>query len=226
MSPETVVSISDFVLAAFSGALAVRLLSRPTEMTRTRNWLGIVLGGIAVSSVLGGISHGLVPEETGQLGELIWRATLMAIGPAAIGLWMLGSMLLFRPSNVERIRAVAVIALAIYTGVVLFEYQHYWVALAMYLPAAVLLLVAFMINLRGQQQPFAADGAIAMVITLGAGLLQYLRVGIHPVFFNHNAVYHLFQGIAVYFLYRAGDKWLTLRPRYSLKAEPLIAKIG
>jgi hypothetical protein len=228
MSAEVMVSISDFVLAGFSGLLAMKLQARPTEMRRTRRWFAIVLGAIAFSALLGGIAHGFVPDERSRLGGLIWRATLMSIGPAAIGLWMLASLLLFRPATVERARSIALIALAIYVGVVLFEYQKFMIALALYLPAALLLLVGFAVDFRRRGEPFAADGVIAMVITLVAGLLQYLRVGFHPVFFNHNAVYHLFQGVAVYFLYRAGSKWLE--PNGSkvqvLKSQRLIAKIG
>jgi len=141
---------------------------------------------------------------------------------------MLASLLLFRPATVERARTLALIALAIYVGVVLFEYQSFMVALAVYLPAAVLLLVGFAVNLRSKGEPFATDGLIAMALTLLAGLLQYLRIGFHPIYFNHNVLYHFCQGIAVFFLYRAGSKWLE--PNGSglpvLKSQPLVAKIG
>jgi hypothetical protein len=211
MSAEVMVSISDFVLAAFSGLLAVKLHTRSTEMRRTRRWFAIVLGAIAFSALLGGIAHGFMPDERSRWGGLIWRATLMSIGPAAIGLWMLASLLLFRPATVERARSIALIALAIYVGVVLFEYQNFMIALALYLPAAVLLLIGFLVNLRHRESAFATDGLIAMGLTLTAGLLQYLRIGFHPIYFNHNALYHLVQGIAVFFLYRAGCKWLDPR---------------
>jgi hypothetical protein len=228
MSAEVMVSISDFALAGFSGLLAAKLQSRATEMRRTQRWFTIVLGAIAFSALLGGIAHGFVPDERSRLGALVWRATLMAVGPSAIGLWMLASLLLFKPAAVERARTLGLIALAIYVGVVLFEYQNFMIALAMYLPAAVLLMIGFAVELRRRADSFAMDGLIAMALTLVAGLLQYLRVDFHPVFFNHNAVYHLFQGIAVYFLYRAGSKWLD--PNGSklpvLKSQPLIAKIG
>jgi MFS family permease len=226
MSAEMVVSITDCALAAYSGSLAWNLLSRQTEMRRTRYWFAIVLGSIALSSLLGGISHGFVSEEARRLGALLWRAALVAIGPGAVGLWMLASMLLFRPTRVERARVLGLIALAIYTGVVLFEYQDFMIALAMYLPAVIMLLVGFAVHLRGNS--FSTSGLIAMVLMLTAGLLQYLRVSLHPVYFNHDAVYRLVQAIAVFFLYRTAIRWLE--PSGSkvpvLKSQPLIAKIG
>ncbi len=211
MSAEFSVSVSDFLLAGFSGALAWRLQSRPTEMPQTRRWFAIVLWAIAVSSFLGSISHGFVPEEQGKLGALLWRTTLMLIGPAAVGLCMLACLLLFRPGTVERARALALIMLGIYVGLVLFEYHEFVIALLLYLPATLMLLAGFVVRWR-QGQSFAVDGAIAMILTLVAGLLQYLHVGIHPVYFNHNALYHVIQGIAIYFLYRAGRKWISGSP--------------
>lgn len=222
------VSATDFALAALAGVLALRLVSHRTEMRRTRYWLTIVLSAIAISSLLGAISHGFVPEEQGRLGQLIWRATLIAIGPAGVGLFLLAAILLFRPAGVERARVFGLIALAIYTGVVLFEYQHFWIALVIYLPPTLLLLLGFAINMRRAGGGFATDGCIAMLLTLTAGLLQYLGVGVHPVYFNHNALYHLVQGVALVFLYRAGSKWLE--PHGSelpnLKSQPIIARIG
>jgi hypothetical protein len=223
MSAEVAVSASDFLLAGFSGALAWRLMSRPTEMPRTRRWFAIVLGAIAVSSLLGAISHGFVPEEHGRIGALLWRSTLMLLGPAAVGLCMLACLLLFRPGTVERARALALIMLGIYVGLVLFEYHEFVIALLLYLPATVMLLAAFVMRWR-QGQSFAVDGAIAMVLTLAAGLLQYLHIGINPIYFNHNALYHVIQGVALYFLYRAGRKWISASPSTTPAALPLQAR--
>ncbi len=223
MSAEVAVSISDFLLARFSGALAVRLQLRPTEMKRTRRWFVIVLWAIAVSSLLGSISHGFIPEENGQLGALIWRSTLMLIGPAALGLCMLACLLLFRPGTVERARALALVMLGIYVGLVLFEYHEFAIALLLYLPATIMLLAGFLVRWR-QGQSFAMDGAIAMVLTLVAGLLQYLHVDLHPVYFNHNALYHVIQGIALYFLYRAGREWISASPAAASSSLPFQAR--
>jgi len=88
--------------------------------------------------------------------------------------------------------------------------------------------VAFAVHLKHSSDTFAIDGLIAMGITLVAGVLQYLRVGLHPVYFNHNALYHLCQAVGLFFLYRAAIKWLgTESPGPShLKSPSLVAKIG
>ncbi len=223
MSAELAVSISDFVLAGFSGVLAWRLNSRPTEMRRARRWFAIVLGAIAVSSLVGAVSHVLVLQNTDRLDALMSRATLMFIGPAALGLCMLASLLLFRPGTIERARSLSLIALAVYVGVILFEYPNFLVALVLYLPATAMLLAGFVVHWR-QRQSFAADGIVAMILTIAAALFQYLESGVHNHHMDHNATYHILQGVALFFLYRAGRKWIS-GPRaevVELKPRPAI----
>jgi hypothetical protein len=38
-------------------------------------------------------------------------------------------------------------------------------------------------------------------MSAGAAMVQQARLAIHPVYFDHNAVYHVVQSIAVLFLY-------------------------
>lgn len=226
MSSELVVAISDFALAGFSGLLAFKILSQKTDLNRIQRLFAVVLGSIAAGAAFGGITHGFVPETDGIVGGLVWRATLAAIGVAAFSLWMIASLLLFKPGAVERARWFGIIGLAIYVGVVLFQEQRFFVALSFYIPACLILLFGFAAQLR--RQPFAMDGFIAMAVTFAAAALQYFQVGIHPVYFNHNALYHVGQGIALYFLYRAGRRWLET-PGFSelkIKTQPLVAKIG
>ena len=50
------------------------------------------------------------------------------------------------------------------------------------------------------------------VFAVGPGqFLQQLRVGIHPVYFNHNALYHAIQGIALVMIYM-GARALSAPP--------------
>jgi hypothetical protein len=46
---------------------------------------------------------------------------------------------------------------------------------------------------------FLAAGGLAL--SLAAALLQQLRVGIHPVYFNHNVLYHVLQALVLYLLF-------------------------
>lgn len=212
MLHEVAVSISDFSLSALSAVLAARLLSRNTEMQRVKKWFAVEIIAVAVAALLGGIVHGFVSDTDGFWGALIWRSTLVFIGLTGFAAIMIASLLLFRPGTVERIRIAALLIFAIYCGLVLFEWQHFGVALAFYIPTAILLFVAFLVRWRRNHASFASDGLIAMALTFIAGGVQHFHIGIHPVYFNHNVVYHLVQGGAMVFLYRAGTRWLSEGP--------------
>jgi hypothetical protein len=43
--------------------------------------------------------------------------------------------------------------------------------------------------------------ALGLTVSAAAALLQQTRVALHPVYFDHNAVYHVVQGAAVVLLY-------------------------
>jgi MFS family permease len=209
MLHEAAVSISDFALSALCAVLATRLISHNTEMHRVQKWFAVEIVAVAVAALLGGIVHGFVPDTDAFWGALMWRATLLFIGLTGMAGIMISSFLLCRPGTVERVRIGALLIFAVYCGIVLFEWQHFGVALAFYLPTAVLLFIAFLIRWRRKPDSFACDGLIAMTLTFIAGMLQHFRVAIHPVYFDHNVVYHLIQGFAMIFLYRAGSRWLN-----------------
>jgi hypothetical protein len=208
MLHEAAVALSDFALAGLSGVLAGKLLRRNTERLRIRNWFTVAIGAIAVAALLGGMAHGFFPDTDSFLGALIWRTTLVCIGATGLAAVMIASFLLFRPGTVERVRFGVLIAFAIYCGIVFFEWQEFVVALVFYVPAAVLLFVAFLIRWRREHDSFASDGLIAMALTFLAAGMQYFRIGLDPIYLNNNVIYHLVQGAGVIYLYRAGKRWM------------------
>ena len=205
---EIAVSISDFALAALAAGLTYRLSGRNTELVRVQKWFGMTLGAVAVSAFLGGIAHGFLPETT-LAGILVWRATLISIGVAAYSTLMIAALLLYRPGTVERVRWLGLGLFAIYVGIILFETHDFAAALTFYVPTSVLLLIAFVVRWRRESDEFALDGIIAIALTLIAGTLQHFRVAIHPVYFDHNVLYHVVQGFGVIILYRSGSRWLN-----------------
>jgi hypothetical protein len=70
-----------------------------------------------------------------------------------------------------------------------------------YMPALILLLIAAgQQALRGRSTGWALI-AIGLTASVGAALLQQAEVSLHPTYFDHNAVYHVVQGIALVILY-------------------------
>jgi hypothetical protein len=77
------------------------------------------------------------------------------------------------------------------------------VAVAGYLPAAVFLLAGFLRAALHERVWWAGLGAWALALTFVAAAIQQLRVALHPVYFNHNAFYHLVQAVALALLFMA-----------------------
>jgi ABC-type long-subunit fatty acid transport system fused permease/ATPase subunit len=89
-----------------------------------------------------------------------------------------------------------------------------------YVPALLLFLAAATIwAFRG-----AAGWTLitfGLALSAGAALLQQLRIALHPVYFDHNAVYHVVQAAALVLLYLGFRRVAGSQPeRNAVGADP------
>jgi len=70
-------------------------------------------------------------------------------------------------------------------------------------PAVVAVLAFMLVRAIRDEHPNAKLASTAILLMLSAAVLQQLHVGLHPVWFNHNALYHLLEGIALAMLFVA-----------------------
>jgi hypothetical protein len=122
---------------------------------------------------------------------------MIAIGAAGLAGWAIGSRLLFAPKRTARLVATASGLFTVYAATILFVSDAFWVAVVGYLPAASLLFAGFLRAAVRDRVQWARVGASGIALTFVAAAVQQLRIAIHPVFFNHNALYHLVQAIAL-----------------------------
>jgi hypothetical protein len=112
------------------------------------------------------------------------------------------SLRLLLPRIQVRVRRSIVATYAVgFALVVLLVSESFGSIVYLYTPALLLLLIA-----AGQQAIRSRDAcwtliAIGLIMSAGAAMLQQAKVAVHPVYFDHNAVYHVVQGIALVFLY-------------------------
>jgi hypothetical protein len=97
---------------------------------------------------------------------------------------------------------VAALQFVGYSAVVLSGQQGFVVAVINYLPAALFLLGAVLWARRRDPELRLGPAACGLVLTFVAAGIQRLGIGLHPQYFNHNALYHLVQalGLALIFL--------------------------
>jgi hypothetical protein len=198
---ELDVALTDYFLALEAFLFVVLLVRHRNDTGRLRFWFVIYFLAASLASACGGTVHGFVNEEQAGAYAILWRATLLAVGVAALANWAIGAHLLFSHRVTRWIVLAAVVQLLAYAVTIIFVSQDFRVAILDNLPAVVFLIVALLLTCLRQPQAGLLVAAGGMSLTLVAAALQQLEIGIHT-HFNHNAVFHVIQAIALFMVFR------------------------
>ncbi|HEX7793517.1 MAG TPA: hypothetical protein VF456_04160 [Vicinamibacterales bacterium] len=191
---EPDVTITDFLLSL--EALAFALLIARSATTPLQRWFTIFFVATAVASLAGGLVHGFFSDS-----KILWRLVLIALGVVATAAWAIGSRMLFSDRVAYFITIAASIAFVAYVLIIAFLSDAFAVAIVNYLPATVFLILAFVTAYRGNAAMPLALGLGGLVLTLVAAGVQQSGIALHPKYFNHNALYHLLQAIALFLIF-------------------------
>jgi uncharacterized protein DUF6962 len=198
------VSLTDYGLAvecAWFAYLIARLRTRASSLP------GIFMAfflSIAVAAAAGGTVHGFFPDESSIGYRILWPFTLIVVGITALAGAHIGTALLFSRSTAIYINRVALAVFMAYSLIVLFIRRDFLIAILDYLPALILIGGAFLLAYRRQKRPAFLTGFLGVCIMLFAPAAQQAKLGIHPLYFDHNAVYHVLQAIALFMVFLAG----------------------
>jgi len=205
---EPDVALTDYGLAVESAILAWLIRTRSREGKRSF-WFALFFAALAVSALLGGTAHGFIADKESLLHQIVWNGTLLAIGASAVAGWAIGAHLIWSDAVAAAVVRIAFVVFLAYTAVVLFIAQSFAVAVIHYLPAAAFLLAAFGTAYFRCHARWALVGAGSIALMFAAAVVQQSGIDLHPQYFNHNALYHLIQAIALFLLYRAVRKSTT-----------------
>lgn len=201
---EPGVAITDFLLAIETCALSVILASRSEHRALpSGRWFIALFSCLTAASLSGGILHGFFNSPARQLHMLFWDASLIAIGGTALSCFNIAADLL--PTLKKHARAILLIsglAFAVYTCYVLTGYRTFLTAIAFYLPATVLLLIAIARLHKTEKSSTTLQGISGLVLTFVAAAVQQLQFYVEPYLLNHNTIYHLVQGLALFLLFK------------------------
>ena len=206
---ERDVALTDYALAALCAALCAGAARWPGADLKLRGLWMLFFASIGTGALFGGTVHGFFLDEAGDGHRVLWPASLLAIGVTATTMWFIGSALHLRGAAAMWAQGLAVAQFAAYAWVVLFVTNKFYVAIVEYLPATLFLLVVLLLVLTKAPDRQLALGVAGFLLTFVAAAVQQLRIAIHPVYFNHNALYHLIQGVALSLIY-VGAKGLTI----------------
>jgi len=161
----------------------------------------LMFAGIGAAALCGGTVHGWFPDSESLPYKILWRVTLLGIGVMALAGWRIGASLLFGEKTALLIHRLALLEFALYALFVVFVSQDFMVTIVNYLPAALFLLVALVLHYRkGPARPVGL-GIVALIMTFASSGVQQAKISLHPVYLDHNVLYHLIQFAAIILLY-------------------------
>jgi sugar phosphate permease len=102
----------------------------------------------------------------------------------------------------------------VYIVTVLFIRSDFLVAILGYLPALIFVGEAFLLAHLRKKTPAFLVGFLGVCVMLFAAVTQQAKLGIDPRYFDHNALYHFLQAIALFMVFLAARE--TVNPGESI----------
>ena len=161
----------------------------------------VLMGGLASAAFWVAVFHAFFPANTTTLpGFIAWIPVSLSIVVASSAMLEL-ALVTLAPRLSRTIRRAIVLVRAGVRGVVLLVDESFTSIVRFYLPALLLLLLGAVVQaVRGRDRAWGLIAA-GLLVSIAAAWFQQARVAIHPVYFDHNAVYHVVQCVALVFIY-------------------------
>ena len=194
---EPGVALTDFGLALLAVVFAVALARVRGGAPSLRRRFVAFFAAVAVASLAGGLDHGFFRQPPGTAHEVLWATALLAIGASALALAVAAAELGFAGRTTRVVVAAAVAAFAAYALAVLLGARQYVYAIVAYLPATALMLGVLVVGWRRDRDPRLAAAIAGLLLTFVAAAIQRAGIGLHPRWFDHNALYHAVQAVAL-----------------------------
>ena len=198
---EPDVALTDFGLAAECALFAGWLWWRGLTGNPLRRWFVVLFVALGLGALLGGITHGFLPDAASDAARAAWNATLIAIAVAALASWGVGAHVLFAGNTLRWALAAAALMLMLNVGVVLYVSQSFLVAIAFYAPAMVFALAAFVLAYRASGNAVLLYAIAGIALSLIAAVIQQTQTGIAALGLSHNALYHVVQAVGLLLIF-------------------------
>jgi hypothetical protein len=189
--------ITDYLLAAFTAALAWRLLKQfRTTGVRSQYWWAAAFAASAVASFTGGTFHGFSAVLSQSITHALWIVALESLVVAAY--------CVIRAALPAMRTAVSLTIAAGYGayGVWLALNPQFMFAIAAY-ACALAILAVVSLQTWTSNAPASRLFAGGIAISLVAAAIQQGHLSPHE-YFNHNDLYHVVQAAGLWVLYLGG----------------------
>lgn len=199
--PDADVVLTDLGLAVLGAWLAWRLSRAAGKDALTRSGV-LIMGALSSAAFWGAVFHAFFPAGTStRPGFWAWMPVALSIAVIGTGLLVLALRVAAPGVSASARRGIGVAYCAAFALTVLLVDSSYRTIVCFYAPVVVLfLVVATRQALRIRDAGWTLM-AVSFAISLLAAAVQQARISIHENF-DHNALYHVLQGIALVLLYR------------------------
>ena len=218
---EPAVTLTDYALAIECAVFVIALARLDARDRELCFWFVVFFASIGVASVLGGTVHGFFLAASSPGRRVLWPATLLAILVTSLAAWNIGAVLRLNERRVALVCRFAMAQLVVFALVVLLVTSEFYVVIIAYLPSTLFLLFALLTTYRSRPDRAISWGVTGLALTLVAAAVQQFHVGIHPVYFNHNSLYHVIQGGALGMIFVAARSisgaWPPFRRSHDIK---------
>ena len=205
---EPDVTLTDVGLALECGLFAV-LITRQCSRVALSFWFVAFFASVGAAALAGAAVHGgFAPEAR----SIVWVVTMIVLGVTALAAWRIAAALLDDATTGRWLARLATVEFFVYCGVVLTVTRSFTAAIVNYVPALVVLLIVFVRESGRHRTAGPRWGATALALMFVGSVVQLRRVTVHPVYFNHNALYHAIEAIALVFMFGAARRLIARVP--------------
>lgn len=208
MITEPDVTLTDYGLALECALFTYLLHQHGDWHNSLRAWFLLFFGSVGLAALAGGTVHGFFLDADTVGSAILWPATLIATGLTALSAWAIGARMLFPVPLSRWIAIAAAVEFVAYSIIVLLVTQEFWVAIINYLPALLFLLVSFCGAYGWTREVKLLVGLLGLTLIFAASWIQQSGIALHPIYFNHNALYHLIQAGALFMIFWSA-RWLV-----------------
>lgn len=194
------VVLTDVALAVLGAWFARRLAGSPHPGPLGRADV-VLLVALASAAFWGAVFHAFFPGDTDTLGGFIaWIPVSLSIVVAGAALLELGLRTMVPGLNPRTRRLMVWVYAAVFAAVVLLLDESFASIVRFYVPPLLFFLLAAVVRAAREAGGWTLI-ALGLALSALAAVLQQLEVALHPVYFDHNAVYHVVQAAALVVLY-------------------------
>ena len=196
---EPDVALTDYALAIECIVLAILLFRMKNKNPGLKHISVLFFASLALGSLLGGTVHGFFPDKLSSDRMIMWKLTLVAIGITTFFLWAIATFLISRKYR-KLIIYFASLGFVFYVWYVFFENSDFKVAIVNYFIASIFLLTLFLLIYLKQKAKPLILGIVGILLTFIGGWVQQSKFSVSN-YFNHNALYHLIQAVALILIF-------------------------